>query len=134
MFHESVYHFAEVKGIIMREKRRDKRHELHVNLVLKPITNTTSGTLDLDVEVTDASHGGIGFTSPQLLEVGTYYDAQLQIWSKAVIETILEIVRRVQLADGSYNYGAKFIGMNDKDAIKFDIYDMFETAKENKQE
>ncbi len=119
----------------MHEKRRDKRHELHVNLVLKPITNAENNrTLDLDVEVTDASHGGIGFISPELLEVGTYYDAQLQIWSKAVVETILEIVRRVQLADGSYNYGAKFIGMNDKDAIKFDIYDMFENAKENKQE
>lgn len=119
----------------MYEKRRDKRHELHVNLVLKPITNAeNSRTLDLDVEVTDASHGGIGFISPEFLEVGTYYDAQLQIWSKAVVETILEIVRRVQLSDGSYNYGAKFIGMNDKDAIKFDIYDMFETAKEKQQE
>ena len=121
--------------MIMREKRRDRRHELHVNLVLKSITNAQdSSKLELDVEVTDASHGGIGFISPQLLEVGTYYDAQLQIWSKAVVETILEIVRRVQLADGSYNYGAKFIGMNDKDAIKFDIYDMFENAKESKQE
>lgn len=125
-----------LKGdIIMHEKRRDKRHELHVNLVLKPITNATdSNTLELDVEVTDASHGGIGFISNEALEVGTYYDAQLQIWSKAVVRTILEIVRRVQLEDGSYNYGAKFIGMNDKDAIKFDIYDMFENAKENNQE
>uniref|UniRef100_UPI00405684A0 PilZ domain-containing protein n=1 Tax=Agathobacter sp. TaxID=2021311 RepID=UPI00405684A0 len=119
----------------MQEKRRDKRHELHVNLVLKPITNTQDNNmLDLDVEVTDASHGGIGFISHEYMEVGTYYDAQLQIWSKAVIETILEIVRRVQLADGSYNYGAKFIGMNDKDAIKIDIYDMFEDARANKKE
>lgn len=120
---------------IMHEKRRDKRHELHVNLVLKPITSPNdNNTLELDVEVTDASHGGIGFISKEALEVGTYYDAQLQIWSKAVVRTILEIVRRVQLQDGSYNYGAKFIGMNDKDAIKFDIYDMFEDAKEKKQE
>ena len=121
--------------IVMHEKRRDKRHELHVHLVLKPITATMeTDTLQLDVEVTDASHGGIGFLSKELLEVGTYYDAKLQIWSKAVVQTILEIVRRVELKDGSYNYGAKFIGMNDKDAIKFDIYDMFETAKEKQQE
>ena len=76
--------------IVMHEKRRDKRHELHVHLVLKPITATMdTDTLQLDVEVTDASHGGIGFLSKELLEVGTYYDAKLQIWSKAVVQTIL---------------------------------------------
>ena len=38
---------------------------------------------------------------------------------------MIEIVRREKQEDGSYNYGAVFIGMTDTDALKIDIYQIF---------
>jgi hypothetical protein len=76
------------------------------------------------VDVTDLSRTGIGFKSQQMLETGTYYDAKIQIWTKEVIDTVIEIVRRVD-KDGGYQYGGIFIGMTETDALKIDIYQIF---------
>ena len=75
------------------------------------------------VEVTDVSKTGMAFISTQELNIGEYFDARLQIWTKEEIDVVLEIVR-VQEVDQGYKYGAFFVGMTDTDALKIQIYEM----------
>jgi D-mannonate dehydratase len=109
----------------MEEKRKHKRLDLDVNVQLERLDQAGITTVKyIHVDVTDLSRTGIGFKSQQMLETGTYYDAKIQIWTKEVIDTVIEIVRRVD-KDGGYQYGGIFIGMTETDALKIDIYQIF---------
>ena len=108
----------------MEEKRHHKRLKLDVSIQLERLTE--DGTTQ--VVVTDVSRGGIGFQSDELLEVGGYYNTRIQIWTKEVIDAVIEIVRKQKMEDGTDKYGATFIGMSDTDAIKIDIYQVFREA------
>ena len=55
----------------------------------------------------------------------TYYDTRIQIWTKEVVDAVIEIVRRTDSEEGVYHYGAVFIDMTDTDALKIDIYQIF---------
>ena len=48
-----------------------------------------------------------------------------EIWTKEVVDAVIEIVRRDALPEGGYKYGCRFIGMPDTDALKIDIYQIF---------
>ena len=52
-------------------------------------------------------------------------DTKIQIWTKEVVDAVVEIVRRTDSEEGVYHYGAVFIGMTDTDALKIDIYQIF---------
>ena len=109
----------------MEEKRKHKRLDLDVSVQLERLDEEGVTTLKyVHVEVTDISRSGIGFKSNQELEIGTYYDTKIQIWTKEVVDAVIEIVRR-QDTEGEYQYGATFIGMTDTDALKIDIYQIF---------
>jgi D-mannonate dehydratase len=109
----------------MEEKRKHKRLDLDVNVQLERLDEEGITTLKyVHVEVTDISRSGIGFKSQQELETGTYYDAKVQIWTKEVIDAVIEIVRREDKDEG-YQYGGIFIGMTETDALKIDIYQIF---------
>ena len=60
-----------------------------------------------------------------LLDIHTYYDTKIQIWTKEVVDAVIEIVRRTDSEEGVYHYGAVFIVMTDTDALKIDIYQIF---------
>ncbi len=60
-----------------------------------------------------------------LLDIHTYYDTRIQIWTKEVVDAVIEIVRRTDSEEGVYHYGAVFIVMTDTDALKIDIYQIF---------
>lgn len=78
------------------------------------------------VDVTDISRSGIGFNAKVPLDIHTYYDTKIQIWTKwRLWIAIVEIVRRTDSEEGVYHYGAVFIGMTDTDALKIDIYQIF---------
>ena len=110
----------------MDEKRRNKRLDLDVSVQLERLDEAGITTLKyIHVDVTDISRSGLGFTSLQEMEVGTYYDTKIQIWTKEVVDAVVEIVRRDKQADGLYKYGCIFIGMTDVDALKIDIYQIF---------
>ena len=110
----------------MSEKRRHKRLDLDVTLQLERIDEAGITTVKYaKVEVTDISRSGLGFTSQQELPIGAYYDTKIQIWTKEVVEAIIEIVRCTKLEDGTYKYGCFFVGMPDVDAMKIDIYQIF---------
>ena len=117
----------------MEEKRRDKRLDLDVTLELSRIDGDDGvTTLKLvHVDVADLSRSGIGFTTKQELTVGSFYNTKLQIWTKDIIEAIIKIVRSNKEGD-VYHYGATFVGMIDKDALKIDVYRMFFEPDEEK--
>ena len=109
----------------MEEKRKHKRLDLDVSVELERLNHDGVTTLKyIHVEVTDISLIGLGFKSSQELAIGTYYDTKIQIWTKEVINVVIEIVRADKEEDG-YKYGCVFIGMMDTDALKIDIYQIF---------
>lgn len=119
----------------MEEKRNSRRLDLDVTVELERI-NEGEGVTTLKlvhVDITDLSKSGIGFKTNQKLDIGSYYNTKLQIWTKEVIEAVVEIVRCEETEDG-YQYGASFIGMIESDALKIDIYQIFYEYKENMSE
>ena len=111
---------------MMEEKRKHKRLDLDVPVELERLDEDGITTLKyMHVDVTDISRSGVGFISGKKLEIGSYYDAKIQIWTKEVVDAVIEIVRQEERPDGKYKYGATFIGMTDTDALKIDIYQIF---------
>lgn len=109
----------------MDEKRKHKRLDLDVKVQLERLDEEGVTTLKyVHVDVTDISRSGIGFNCAKALDIGTYYDTKIQIWTKEVVDAVIEIVRR-EGGDGDFHYGAVFIGMTDTDALKIDIYQIF---------
>lgn len=109
----------------MEEKRRHKRLDLDVSVELERLDEDGVTTLRyIHVDVSDISRSGLGFKTSKELEPGTYYDVRIQIWTKEVVEAVIEIVRSEKLEDG-YKYGCEFVGMSDTDALKIDIYQIF---------
>lgn len=109
----------------MEEKRKHKRLDLNVDVQLERLDEDGVTTLKyVHVDVTDISRSGIGFNAAKELSIGTYYNTKIQIWTKEVVDTVIEIVRCDKEGDG-YHYGAVFIGMTDTDALKIDIYQIF---------
>ena len=112
----------------MEERRNGKRLELDVTLELERLDKGGVTTLKfVHVDVTDLSRSGIGFKAAQELEVGSFYNTRLQIWTKEIINSIVKIVRREKKENGYY-YGGLFVGMTDTDAMKIEIYRMFNEA------
>ena len=110
----------------MDEKRRFKRLDLDVKIETSRIDEGAATTIRMvDVKVTDISREGIGFISPEKMEVGAIYNAELKIWTKETLHSILKIVREKDV-DGGHSYGAIFVGMNESDALKIQIYEMLE--------
>lgn len=110
----------------MEEKRKHKRLDIDVSVRLERLDEDGITTLKyVHVGVTDISRSGIGFTANQELDINSYYDTKIQIWTKEVVDAVIEIVRREKQEDGTYHYGAVFIGMTDTDALKIDIYQIF---------
>lgn len=110
----------------MVERRGHKRLDLEVSVRLERLDDdgmTTSKYVHVDV--TDISRSGIGFTATRTLDMHAYYDTKIQIWTQEVLEAVIEIVREEKQEDGSYKYGGIFIGMSDTDAVKIDIYQIF---------
>lgn len=109
----------------MEERRRSKRLDLDVSVQLERLDTEGMTTLKfIHVDVVDVSKTGIGFTATQKLEAGTYYDMKLQIWTKEVIDAVVEIVR-VEENENGYRYGAIFVGMTETNALKIEIYQLF---------
>ena len=78
----------------MEEKRKNKRLDLDVNVQLERLDEDGVTTLKfVHVDVTDISKSGIGFDCKKKLEMNSYYDAKIQIWTKEVVDAVIQIVR-----------------------------------------
>ena len=70
----------------MEERRKHKRLDLEVMVELERLDEESVTTLKyVHVEVTDISRSGLGFKSKADLEIGSYYDTRIQIWTKEVV-------------------------------------------------
>ena len=119
------FSFGDAMFITSEKTREHKRLELDVTVELERLDEDGVTTLRYShVEVVDISRTGIGFKAGQRLEVGTHYNTKIQIWTKEIIDVVIEIVRCEELEDG-YRYGGIFIGMSNTDALKIDIYQIF---------
>ena len=116
----------------MEEKRNGKRLDLDVTIELSRIDDDDDITTVrmARVEVIDLSRSGIGFKTKQELKIGSFYNTKIQIWTKDIIEAIIKVVRCMD-ENGQYHYGATFVGMIDKDALKIDVYEMFFASEGN---
>ena len=89
----------------MEEKRKNKRLDLDVNVQLERLDEDGVTTLKfVHVDVTDISKSGIGFDCKKKLEMNSYYDAKIQIWTKEVVDAVIQIVRSEEKPDG-FHYG-----------------------------
>lgn len=106
----------------MDEKRKDRRIELVSKLVIKRLdSNGKDITDEALIDVIDVSKSGIGFKCRTRLEIAGVYEALLQIWTKEVIHSFIEIVRIVKEED-HFLYGGIFIGMPDTDVTRIQVY------------
>ena len=110
----------------MAEKRKAKRLVLDAHLIMNRID---SGKHDLiPVDILDLSTNGVGFKCPQVLELNSVYEAELTIWTKEVIHTLVNVIRFDNSGDENV-YGATFVGMTGQDSSKIAIYDLFAEAQ-----
>ena len=102
----------------MLEKRKHKRLKMEHALELARLN--ADGTADggvVNADILNISRGGVGFLSRKRLEVGSYYDTRISLFSREMIDAVLEIVH-VEEQEKGYYYGGEFIGISDSDAVK----------------
>ena len=88
----------------MEERRKHKRLDLEVMVELERLDEESVTTLKyVHVEVTDISRSGLGFKSKADLEIGSYYDTRIQIWTKEVVDAVYEQMCQV-LDQGNIEY------------------------------
>ncbi|MCF0132169.1 MAG: PilZ domain-containing protein [Pseudobutyrivibrio sp.] len=111
----------------MEEKRGAKRLDIDVKVEIERIDEPGVTTIKyVDVEVVNISKTGLAFRiEGQEFETGACFDAKIQIWTKETIDTVFKIVRASKVDDNTNEYGCIFIGMTDTDALKIEIYQLF---------
>ena len=111
----------------MEEKRGAKRLDIEVKVEIERIDEPGVTTIKyMDVEVVNISKTGLAFRiNSQKFDMGDCFDAKIQIWTKETIDTVFKIVRANEVGEGVYEYGCIFIGMTDTDALKIEIYQLF---------
>ena len=114
----------------MEERRRSNRRELTSKLVMKRL-NGENVDETIEIDITDVSKTGIGFTCGRALEIGAVYEAYLRIWTQEVLHAFLEIVRIEKKSEG-FSYGGIFIGMPEMDAARIEVYDTVENMNQSK--
>lgn len=77
------------------------------------------------VEVVDISMKGIGFIANCTLESHTFYKAHIVFPTKERINVVLETVRTMQQQDGKTFYGSVFVGINESDKFKIEVFRLF---------
>lgn len=116
----------------MEEKRKAKRHEIQVEIKLKRLSE---GPLEVNstpipVELRDISKTGMKFFTKEKLEMGSYFDAKITLWTKETIQALFEIVRTAPEEDG-YIYGCMFVGMPESEVFRIDVYELFKEAEDD---
>ncbi|MBQ8945422.1 MAG: PilZ domain-containing protein [Lachnospiraceae bacterium] len=110
----------------MEERRRSERHPLNSTIVIRRLDN--GSTEEVQIDITDVSKTGVGFTCKEPLTIGAVYESYLQIWTKETLHAFLEIVRIVK-EGGTFSYGCIFIGMPEMDSSRISVYETVESMK-----
>lgn len=115
----------------MEEKRKNKRLDIDVKVEIERIDEDNITTVKyMEVDVTNISKTGLAFRVQDVkFDVGAFFDGKIQIWTKETIDTVFKVVRVNELENGVYEYGCIFVGMTDTDALKIEIYQLFNDAE-----
>lgn len=111
-----------------QERRRSKRMDINVRIKLNSVRS--KGDISalkkeaFDVDVVNISKDGLAFCCPEKLEINTYYDTTVLLWTKEKIQTVIEIIRMEDRGDKPSLYGCRFIGIMPADQLKIQIYEM----------
>lgn len=105
---------------MQEERRKSKRMELNSTLVMKRLDDGSEEEIAISID--DVSKTGVGFHCDIPLMIGTVYESYLQIWTKEVLHAFLEIVR-IEKKEGTFQYGAIFIGMPEMDMSRIAVYE-----------
>lgn len=116
----------------MEDKRRHKRLELSGELMMKELGTSGDGE-PADIEITDCSRDGIGFTTDRALTIGSNYEANLTLWNKDKLHVFIQIVRASKEGD-IFHYGGIFIGMPDQDQMRIQVYETVHDELEKEQQ
>ena len=115
-------------------KRRAKRLELNVNIALDRIDKSGAVSVQMiPVRVLDLSKDGIGFITNRQLELDSFYNTEIEIWTKERLKTVIKIVRVQKVDANIYRYGCIFLGLSDVDRFKIDIYQMIDERDEKER-
>ncbi|GHU42996.1 hypothetical protein FACS1894111_07820 [Clostridia bacterium] len=115
----------------VNEKRRAKRFPLEISVAFEEMQAGDVTTVKfVEATVTDVSKSGMGFSCSKSLDLHSYYNANIKIWTGAEIKAVMEIIRAHQDEDGLYQYGGIFIGLGTADRWKLEIYQMFQESDE----
>ena len=114
----------------MSERRRSKRMDINVTISLNELkSGAVSNQInknEMDVAVVNISKDGLAFRSEEKLELNTFYDANVVLWTKETIQAVIEIVRMENLGNEPTLYGCRFIGILPADQLKIQIYEMIQ--------
>lgn len=111
-----------------QERRKANRMDINASIKLSSVRN--KGNLknlncnEFEVEVVNLSKDGLAFKSPEKLELNTYYDTTVLLWTKEKFQTVIEIVRMENYGEEQTLYGCRFIGIMPSDQLKIQIYEM----------
>lgn len=108
-------------GYMMEERRKSKRTSMDSTLIIKRVDGTSELSLEVLIDITDVSKGGVGFTCDQPLMIGAVYESYLTIWTKEVLHAFLRICR-IELLEEGFAYGASFVGMPEMDVKRIETY------------
>ena len=111
----------------MEEKRKNKRLDIGLKVEIERLDEDNVTTVKyMTVEVTNISKTGLAFRVPDVqFENGACFDAKIRIWTKETIDAVFKVVRANKIDDHMYEYGCIFVGMTDTDALKIEIYQLF---------
>ncbi|KAB1439508.1 PilZ domain-containing protein [Candidatus Galacturonibacter soehngenii] len=109
----------------MMEKRKCKRSVLNATIQLRQCNGEEHKKLSVDV--TNLSREGLGFFTSNELQIGDYYDTEIEIWTKEVIKVVIKIVRKTKNPDKNViSYGGEFIGLSENEKFRIDVYQCVE--------
>lgn len=114
------------------EKRHYKRLDIDVTISLNKLANNSfdnETTDSIEVEAVNISKGGMAFITDRELNINSICDTKVILPNKDCIDCIINILRKTVEDDGRFMYGCTFVGMNQSDQFKIDVYDMISNQK-----
>lgn len=108
------------------ERRRYKRLPIELQLEVNKVFKQGYIVLDdlaTDISVFDISKLGIGFMCKAELPLDYYFDGKIKLHQDTYFYAVVHILRVRKGEDGSYVYGAEFVGLAPFLADKIDLYE-----------
>lgn len=109
----------------MEERRKNRRMELSSKLLVKRL-DADHAAKEVNIDVTDVSKTGVGFTCDEKLEIGAVYEVFLTLWTKEVLHCFIEVMRIEMQEENLFAYGSIFIGMSEAEASRIETYSTIE--------